>query len=311
MTGPGLAEPLLGGGLLYCGARFHELNDVPVDRRWRHEHRRPGGPLVGVLDGVLTDGALVSGHSAPFGGLDLVRDDPAVTDLVDLVSSALASLRAQGVGRVEVRARPVAYSAAEPLVEYVLLNCGFTVERCDLNMHVDLAGVVDPLLLLKERKRRYVRAALRGSWELVEVTGGEDLTTLHRILADNRTSHGRPLPLARDYLARVSEAFPDRVQMRLLRLDGRPVAGAVVYRALEDVHQVVHWADAPDGDLAHSPMELLAYLVYREALESGARLVDLGPASEKDGRPNIGLVAFKRSVGASPGTRKVFTAALD
>jgi hypothetical protein len=310
VTGPGAAERLLGGGLLFCSPRFHDVNRVSAHGRWRYEHRADG-VLVGIVDGVLAGDVMTSGHSAPFGGPDLVRDDPPVSQVVALVTGALEAARFRGARELRLRARPTAYSAAEPLLEYVLLNSGFAVEHCDLNMHVDLAGVADPLSLLKDRKRRYVRSALRGRWELAEVTGGEDLTTLHQILADNRTSHGRPLPLAREYLARVLEAFPDRVRLRLLRLDGRPAAAAVVYRVLDDVDQVVHWADASGTDPGRSPMELLAYLVYRESLATGARLVDVGPASEKDGSPNLGLIAFKRSVGAVPGTRKVFTARLD
>jgi hypothetical protein len=241
-----------------------------------------------------------------------VREDPTVDDVVGLVSGALASARADGIREVRLRARPGGYSPAEPLLEYVLLNSGFAVEHCDLNMHVNL-GVLgpdaDPLLLLRERKRRYVRAALRESYELADVRGGEDLTTLHGILAGNRASHGRPLPLSRHYLARVAEAFPDRVRMLLLRLDGRAVAGAVVYRVLAGIDQVVHWADADHGQ-ARSPMDLLAYLVFADSLRRGAHLLDLGPSSEKDGTPNLGLTDFKRAVGAVPGTRKVFVGRL-
>lgn len=267
---------------------------------------------MGVLDGVVTGGVLLSGHSAPFGGPEVLREDPTIDDVVGLVTGAVAALRSDGIHEVRIRARPAVYSAIEPLLEYVLLNHGFTVEHCDLNMHVDLAGVSsddDVLALLKARKRRYVRAAMRDPFEFVEVDGGEDLTTLHGILAENRLSHARPLPLARDYLQRVHAAFPDRVRLRLLRRHGCALAAAVVYRVVDGIDQVVHWADA--GDLDRSPMELLAYLVYRDSVRHGARLVDLGPASEKDGSPSPGLADFKRSVGAVPGTRKVFAARLD
>jgi hypothetical protein len=57
-------------------------------------------------------------------------------------------------------------------------------------------------------------------------------------------------------------------------------------------------------------MDLLAHLVLTGSVERGARLLDLGPSSEKDGTPNVGLVNFKRSVGAVPGTRKVFIRAV-
>jgi hypothetical protein len=305
-------EPLLGGGLLFCDPRFHDLNGVPADRRWRFEHRR-NGRLVGVLDGVVTDGVLVSGHSAPFGGVDLVREDPTVEDVRDLVSGALAAARESGIREVHIRARPPVFSAAEPLLEYALLAGGFALAHCDLNMHVDLRGLGDdgnPLALLRDRKRRYVRKALGEPFELVDVRGGEDLTAVHGIVATNRLAHGRPQPLAREYLERAVQAFPDRVRMFLLRLDGQPAAAAVVYRVLDGIDQVVHWADADDGG-PRSPMDLMAYLVYVDALRRGAWLVDLGPSSEKDGMPNLGLADFKRAVGAVPGTRKVFQARLD
>ncbi|MGY1760604.1 GNAT family N-acetyltransferase [Geodermatophilus sp. SYSU D00779] len=284
---------------------------MPADARWRYEHRREGR-LVGVLDGVVTDGVLLCGHRAPFGGPDLVRDDPTVEDLLGLVDGALAAMRADDVHSVRLRARPPVYSAAEPLLEYVLLYRGFAVEHCDVNQHLDLRPLqagVDPLSLFK-RKRSYVRAALAGDYELVEVTGGEDLTTLHRILAANRAAHGRPPGLPRDYLERVRQAFPDRVRLLLLRQGARPVASAVVYRVLSDIDLLVAWGDA-EHDLERSPMDLLAHLLTTASLERGARLFDLGPSSEKDGTPNVGLINFKRSVGAVPGTRKVFSRSLD
>jgi hypothetical protein len=266
-----VTEPLLGGGLLFGDSRFHDLNEVPAAARRRYEHRQEGR-LVGVLDGVVTDGVFLSGHSAPFGGPDMVREDPTVDDVLGLVDTALAALRADGVENLRIRARPPVYSAAEPLLEYVLLHRGFTVEHCDLNQHVDLAPLhagADPLSLLK-RKRSYVRAALQRPYELVEVAGGEDLTTLHRILDANRAAHGRPPGLPRDYLGRVREAFPGRVWLLLLRLDGQAVAAAVVYRVLDDVDLLVAWGDAEHA-LVRSPMDLLAHLLVVRSVEAGMR----------------------------------------
>ena len=104
-AGVPVEEHLLGGGLLFGGAAFSDLNGVPPEARWRYEHR-PEGRLVGVLTGVVTDGVLLSGHSAPFGGPDLVRADPTVEDVVGMVDGALARLRADGVREVRVRCRP-------------------------------------------------------------------------------------------------------------------------------------------------------------------------------------------------------------
>jgi hypothetical protein len=311
---PVVSERLLGGGLLFCAPRFHDLNAVPGPDRWRYEHRREGR-LVGVLEGVVADGVLLSGHSAPFGGPDLVRDDPPLEDLLGLVDGALAALGDDGVTTVRIRARPPVYSAAEPLLEYVLLHRGFAVEHCDLNQHVDLAPLaagVDPLALLGKKRARDVRADLRMPFGFDDVAAGdgEGLRTVHAILAANRAAHGRPPGLPADYLQRAQEAFPSRIRAHLLSHDGRPVAAAVVYRVLDDVDLLVAWGDAADHGLQRSPMNLLAHRLVQRSAETGARLLDMGPSSEKDGTPNPGLVHFKRSVGATPGTRKVLVASL-
>ncbi|KQS68365.1 GNAT family N-acetyltransferase [Modestobacter sp. Leaf380] len=305
MTGRPSDDRLLGGGLLFCQQAFHDLNGVPGPSRRRYEHRVEGR-LVGVLDGVVEGDVLVSGHRAPFGGLDVVREDLGVPEAVGLVRAVVLAARADGLRQLRIRARPPVYSGVEPLLEYVLLHLGFRIEHCDLNHHLDVSGGRDPLTLLKDRKRRYVRAASARPHELLDVVTGEPLTRLHEVLAANRSAHGRPPPLPRDYLEAIRQAFPDRVRMRLLLVEGEPAAAAVVYRVLDGIDQVVHWADVDGVPTAAPVMELLAHLVTVEAMATGARLVDLGPSSEKDGSPNSGLAAFKRSVGAVPGTRKVF-----
>jgi hypothetical protein len=83
-----------------------------------------------------------------------------------------------------------------------------------------------------------------------------------------------------------------------------PIAAALVYDVLSDVDLLVAWGDH-GHDLPRSPMKLLAYHLVGRALERGARILDLGPSSEKDGSPNAGLVHFKRSLGAVAGTRLV------
>jgi hypothetical protein len=305
-------ESLVGGGLLFGDPRFHDLNGVTAAQRWRYEHRREGR-LVGVLDGVVSDGVFVSGHSAPFGGPDLVRPDPTLEDVLDLAQGAVAALRTDGVRTARVKCRPAEYSPAEPLVEYALFTAGFTVELCGLNHTVDLRHLPvagDPLSLLKKKRARDVRADLRLPYELTDVADDEDVAACHGILAANRAAHGRPPGLAREYLERARQAFPDRVRLHLLRHAGRPVAAAVVYRVLTDVDLLVAWGDAVEHGLQRSPMNLLAHHLMLRSLRAGARLFDLGPSSEHDGTPNYGLAQFKRSVGAAVGTRKVLVASL-
>lgn len=307
-----MSDELVGGGLLFCDSRFHDVNEVPVEARFAFEAAR-AGRTTGVFSGVVVDGVFTSGYSAPFGGPDLVRSDPPVEDVVELVEGTLQALRERSVHRLRVAMRPPEYSPAEPLLEYALLQAGLTVGHCDLNQVVDLArlgATDDPLALLNKKRAREVRLDLAGAFEFVPADGPDDVTTLHGVLAANRAAHGRPPGLGAAYLTAVRDAFPDRVRLRLLRHAGRVVAAAVVYRVLDDVDLLVAWGDDAAHGLPRSPMNLLAHLLLTEAWETGARLLDMGPSSEKDGRPNLGLAHFKRSVGAVPGTRKVLIASL-
>lgn len=293
--------------LLFCDPRFHDLNAVAPEHRWRYAHTRDGA-LVGVLDGTAVEGVLTCGASAPFAGPDLARPDPTVEDVLGLVDGALAAADEDGLHTVRIRARPPAYAPHESLIEYVLLHRGFTVEHCDLNQHVDLAPLRaggDPLSLLGKKRARDVRADLRLPYELTDVTADpRGAATAHALLAANRAEHGRPPGLPLDYLLRASTAFPGRVAVLLLSYEQQPVAAAVVYRVLREIDLLVAWGDTGHR-LQRSPMNLLAHHLVVRSAAGGARLLDLGPSSEKDGTPNLGLAHFKRSVGATTGTRKV------
>jgi hypothetical protein len=285
--------------LLFCDPRFHDLNGVdPADRR-RHVTDD------GVLDGVVRDGVFESGFHAPFGGPDLAADDPPLPRIQTLLEGAVGALG--DVGTIRIKARPSCYSPAEPVVQYLLLHLGFAVEHCDVNQHIDLAPFAtadDYLGALKRKRAHALRADVRGPLEVREADDDAGLAACHAVMAANRAAHGRPPGLPLDYLRRARDAFPGRVHPYLLTHDGQPVAAALVYDVLPDVDLLVAWGDH-GHELPRSPMNLLAYRLVERAIARGARLLDLGPSSEKDGSPNPGLVHFKRSLGAAAGTRLV------
>jgi GNAT acetyltransferase-like protein len=285
--------------LLFCDPRFHDLNGVdPADRR---RHETPDG----VLDGVVTDGVFESGHHAPFGGPDLAAGDPPLPHVQTLLEDAVAALG--DVGTIRIKARPSCYSPAEPVVQYLLLQMGFAVEHCDVNQHIDLAPFAtadDYVGSLKKKRAHALRADLAGPLELREAHDDAGLAACHGVMAANRAAHGRPPGLPLDYLRRARDAFPGRIHPYVLAHDDAPVAAALVYEVLPDVDLLVAWGDH-GHDLPRSPMNLLAYHLVARSIARGARVLDLGPSSEKDGSPNAGLVHFKRSVGAAAGTRLV------
>jgi hypothetical protein len=219
----------------------------------------------------------------------------------------VVALDAAGTRTQRVKARPSCYSPAEPVVQYLLMHLGFAVEHCDVNQHLDLApfGTAEDYAgSLKKKRAHALRQDLRGPLEFREARDDADVASCHAVMAANRAAHGRPPGLPLDYLHRARAAFPGRIHPYLLTLGHEPIAAALVYDVLPDVDLLVAWGDH-GHDLPRSPMNLLAYHLVGRALERGARILDLGPSSEKDGSPNAGLVHFKRSLGAVAGTRLV------
>lgn len=295
---------------LFNDPGFHALN-LAAGQDVRQVAYEADGRVVGCLTGVVEGTTFTSGHSAPFGGLDLARDREAPAAVAACIDHVLTELRASGIETVRIRSRPAYYSEADPLVAFTLLNRGFRVELCDLNHAVRLEGIAsaeDYVERLRSSARRAVRLALEGPFAFRRAKGRAEWHEAYAILAENRRAKGRVLSLTREYLDRLRSAFPERIRMFLLARAGTPCAAALVYRVREARDLVVAWGDTAATE--PSPMNLLALRVVEASLAAGALSLDLGTSTVPGGEAgslsaNDGLVAFKTSVLAQPELRLV------
>lgn len=284
--------------LLFNRDAFHALNLRPGQRVVRIDHH-DGDRLVGSLVGVRDGDVVTSGHSAPFGGPDLVRDAETATNVVALIGRAVRDLDAEGVRTIRVRCRPAFYSGSETTVQFALLNHGFRVEACELGLHIDLDpldGVDAYVAGLRSPARRALRHGLAEPFALREAGDPGLWDAGYAILAANRAAKGRRLALDAGDVRAARDAFPDRIRMAVLEHDGRPCAAALTYRVLPRRELVVYWGDAGHA-LPRSPMNVLAHALVARSLGEGVRSLDIGPSSIA-GVPDQGLIQFKRSIGA-------------
>jgi len=291
--------------LLFNRDDFHALNLRPGQRVVRVDHH-DGGRLVGSLVGVRDGDVVTCGHSAPFGGPDLVRESETAANVVALVGRAVARLEADGVSEIQVRARPAFYSGSETAVQFALLNAGFRVASCELSFHIDLEpldGVDAYVAGLRSPARRALRHGLGEPFALREAGPGDEALwdAGYRLLAANRAAKGRRLALAAGYVRDARDAFPGRIRMAVLEHAGHPCAAALTYRVLPGRELVVYWGDA-GHELTRSPMNVLAHAMVARALGEGVRTLDIGTSSVA-GVPDQGLIQFKRSVGARESLR--------
>lgn len=286
---------------------FHALNARPGDEVLRFEHAEDGR-VIGALSGVLRDGVLTCGHSAPFGGLDLARPRETPERVAATVDAVLAQAADAGARRVRIRCRPDDHGANDPVALFALLNRGFRIEVADLAYVVDLRTT--PTLevyvaALKSPARRALKHLADGPWAFREATDDDELRAAHALLAENRAAKGRRLALDADYVLRARAALPGVVRTFVLEHAGRPCAAALVYVVAPGAWYVVAWGDARH-DLPRSPMNLLALRTVEAALADGVHLLDLGISSVPDGDGlaiDPGLAQFKTSVLARPRTR--------
>lgn len=280
---------------LFNRAAFHALNGVTP---WSCTYAEDGRE-VGRLAGAVVDGVLVSGHSAPFGGLDLARDHEPPGRVAALVDHVCSAARAEGLRAVRIRLPPPCWQpAAAPTIQFALLNAGFAVVRAELNQHIEPRP--DYVGSLRSPARRALSHLLADT--AFAFGEARSLRGAHALLAANRLAHGRRLALDAGYVSRARRALgTDVVRMAELTHEGRRVAAALTYRVCARRELVVAWGD--HGHALHrSPMNLLALRLVERALEEGIELLDLGISNGPgdDGRlvADAGLAQFKRSVGA-------------
>lgn len=292
---------------LFNTSAFIDVNLRAGARRLRIDHVDPSARLIGSLVGVVDGGEFVSGYSAPFGGVDLVRPSETSSNAIALVQHALDVLRVEGVRRVVIRSRPQSHARSVVAAEFALLSTGFSVSSVELNHSIDIsrfptaAAYVDSL---QSPGRWRLNRSLAGGCEFAEAVTGEEWEAAYGVLAENRRLKGRHLQLSLAYVLSLRERVPGRMVMFLGSQGGEPRAAALVYRVSPRCALVVYWGDLPT-DHQRSPMNALAMHVVDWAIANRLSVVDLGPSTAQ-GIPDDGLEQFKRSILALPELRLTF-----
>ncbi len=289
---------------LFNQPEFHALN-LREEQTVLEAHANDNeGRLIGIFGAVRDADGLVNGYSAPFGGVDFARPRETAVNVAALVDEALAQFRNTGVSQLRVKLPPACYGENEQLVQFTLLNRGFSVERCELNQHIDLTDLATAeayVQRLKSPARRALQWPAGQDLTFAEAHEPADWDRAYDTLAANRAARGRRLSLSRDYVERARLALGERVRMFELVSEDRSVAAALIYRVKEHKELVVAWGDGVHK-LEHSPMNVLAYRVVERALADHVSTLDLGISNENQPGPdgwlvaNGGLVQFKQSV---------------
>ena len=175
---------------------YYSLNPDAVGRRVQWDHHDEGGRLVGCLVGGRAADVVVSGFSAPMGGVDFAAVTRRRCHVVALVRAIFEQAATEGVARVEIRAKPGHHGAAEASLAFALLEVGARVDLTNLNFYVDLGAPAQEILSSRARKAAR-RAEESGAHVDVLEPGDESAwEAAYTVLERNRVEKGRPMRLS-------------------------------------------------------------------------------------------------------------------
>jgi hypothetical protein len=270
--------------LSYHGERFRDASVLLSD---------DDGALRAVLPAALDPsdpGRVVSHPGLTYGGL--VHDGRLNGERAHDALSAIAQHYASSGLRV-LRYKPVPHIYHQvPSADDVwgLSELGGVRGACDLSCAIELAARRAP-------SARRARSLAKARREGVEVSDEADLDAFWPVLEStlDRRHSARPVHTLKE-IELLRSRFPDEILLVVAFLEGRVVAGAVLFRAPTVTH--VQYMAASEAGMHLGALDAVLERSIELAGAAGARYFDLGISPGEDRRGlNFGLYRFKSEFG--------------
>jgi len=282
---------------LFNEPRFFRLHSVSSKDVYAQLVRRADSRVVATIGfHDVGAGVFTSLRRGTFGGL---TQNHAVepTVLEAFAGHVLDDLRSRGATSVDIRCAPLTHDPA-PLSAFInlLLRRGAVVSGHELNfdMTIDDRAFADRIDYGNVKR---IRKCAREGF-VARTLAPSHHAPAYDLIRDNRARRGYPLTMSVEQMGEMAAAFPDRVHYFGAFCDEAATqwaAAAICMAITPAILYVFYWGDAPDLG-SYSPVAFLAAHIHDFAREHGFRLLDAGTASS-NGKPNPGLVAFKRNLG--------------
>ena len=291
------------------GTLHHELPFLAYHSpdRFRFEHLiiRNAGQIVAVVPGGVVERggrpAFVSPLGASVGGPLTAR--PLLAETLATVEALQAHARERGWSGYEFVLGPTAYQRrAADATSFALFARGFRLDERNLSFIVPLEpGSTDGYAALFRKKQAWgVRAATRRGVTISH--GGSDLLApFAELFRETYARHETTATHSEAELADLLQRLPGRVEITLAALEGKPVAGILVFRLNDRAAQTIYICSSAEHARENGTVAAFAALIDRLAA-AGVRALDLGPSASSH-RINEGVVFFKEGLGATGQTR--------
>jgi hypothetical protein len=257
---------------------------------------------------ALTLGGAKGRWSCPvtgaFGGV-VAEGHPPAAAVFSVAHAATSWLRGEPeTTSASVRLPPDCFGLpGSAALENALHREGWRLDQVDVNHHLVVGPSARFLAELGETRRKELRRLERSGATAGEA--GLEVSRIYDIIAENRRSMGYPMTMAWPQVEALAAAFPDRVRFFGVIRGGTILAGAICLRVTASYLYVFYWGERPEFR-KESPVILLADGLVTYAHARGVSVLDLGVSTEHSA-PNVGLVAFKESLGCRASSRRIYT----
>lgn len=266
----------------YHSDRFDDCSLMAFDDKDR---------VVAVLPAHRRGNVVCSHRGLTFGGwlMTARADMPAMMEIWRLMAEHYA---AQGFEELYYRPAPHiyhSYPAEEDL--YALFRAGGNIAEVRVSSVVDLSCPLGFDMTCRQSVRKAQKAC-------IVLGASSDYASFWSMLESLLRERHDAVPVhTLQEITMLQERFPDNIRLYTASLDGRLLAGVVMYGGPLTTHSQYTASTAEGRDLRVLPA-LYSYIM-NEAAAAGVRWFDFGTSCEEAGRIlNEGLVRQKCSFGA-------------
>lgn len=270
--------------LSYHGNRFTDRSLIIEDE----------DKCVGLFPAALSPSdttCVVSHPGITYGGV-LHQGSLCGERMVAALTEICRYYRAQGKEKLTYKAVPSLYHRAPAQDDlYALFRLGAVRRRCDLSCTIDLQH----RLPVSERRRRGLNKARKIGVEVVE--GSQHLPALWEVLTENLArKHGVNPVHSLEEILLLAGRFPDHIRCVCARLDGRVIAGVLLF--ITPTAQHAQYIASSDKGYEVAALDLLFEYSIETAGDQGTLWFDFGISTENQGMVlNDGLFRFKSEFG--------------
>ncbi len=293
------------------GTMFHLMQFLdyhpPARYPFHHLLFKEKKEIIAVLPGGLWKKAV---YESPVGASygSFVARDIQVEAALKVVDTFEQYCRDKRIREVYLTPAPFIYQRKfSQNFDFVLMYRGFNYQRHYISHAIKLDRGNDPLASFQKTARRNIRKTTRNPEVTVEIS--DDYGAFYPILLENKKKFEASPTHSYEDLIRLKKLLPDNLVLFLFKLDGKPVAGSLMFVCNPKV--ALCFYNMLLYEYQHyKPVYRLMYEAVKWATEKGFEWFDIGVSQDTEAEnpmtPSLNLIYFKEKFNSRGLLRSTF-----